>query len=84
MYEAEEARRAPPDAVSMTSRNTAAAVGVFSDVGETQFIDMEPIYYRVPATVRAGTGTIGHKVAATSGTNQSDTFGLDTAGLEDL
>ena len=81
MYEAEEARRAPPDAVSMTSRNTTAVVGVFSDVGETQFIDMEPIYYRVPATVRAG--TIGHK-AATSGTNRSDTFGLDPAGLEDL
>lgn len=82
MHEADVVRPAP-DTQSVSSRETTANA-TFDDVGESQFIDMEPSYYRVPASVRAGTGTIGHKAASSSGTGRSDMFGHDDTGFMDI
>ena len=62
----------------MSSRGTADAN--FADVGGVQFVTVGPTYCHVPASVRAGSSTMGNK-SAYSGTGRSATIGNDNTGL---
>ena len=63
----------------MSSSGTSDAN--FADVGGVQFVTMGPTYYHVPASVRAGSSTMGNK-SAYSSTGRSETIGNQNTGLD--